>query len=190
MKTRSFLLLAPFLLFNSFQTTEKKLALFTDKFKTEVTEGMYINCLTINDLGLIMPVTEEMKTYDIFKIELHRFGSDGDIITASRTVDPKSKEFTKKFESNESVRIKILAEENNFGGSDLQPNTTIFPANSTVNSVFCRSHDLKNCSFYLIVRGYNKTGEKTQFGEDVFDNGTDLSPKSVVFKSWQDKTKR
>jgi hypothetical protein len=56
--------------------------------------------------------------------------------------------------------------------------------------MFCKSHDLKHCRFYIIVKGYKKTGEKTQFNEDVFDKGTDLSLKSVVFKSWEDKTVR
>jgi hypothetical protein len=188
METKLLLFIA-FLTFSSFQPNEIKLPVYINKFKTEVSDGMYINCLTINDLGVIMPVTEEMKKYDIFKLELHRFGDDSDILAASKTFIPGSKNF-KKYINKESVKLNVLAEESDFGGSDLEPNTIIFPANSTVNSAFCKSHDLKYCSFYLIVRGYKKTGEKTQFGEDIIDSGIDLSSKSVVFKSWQDKTIR
>lgn len=178
-----------FWLLYSFQTPETKLNVFINNYKDEVKDGMYINCLTINDLGVIMPVNGQMKSYDAFKLELHRFGDDTNIVAASKTFDPKSREFQKKYESKESLQLKVLAEEDNFSGSDLEPNTTIFPANSTVNMVFCKSHDLKNCSFYLIVRGYNKTGEKTRFDEDIFDKGKDLTLKSVVFKSWVDKRK-
>jgi hypothetical protein len=190
MKTKLLFFFFVFWAFSSFQSTETKLTVYIDKFKTEVPDGMFINCLTINDLGVILPITEQMKSYDIFKVELHRFGHDENIVAAAKTFDPKSREFQKKYSKREPVKLKILAEENDFGGSDLIPNTTIFPAYSTVNSVFCKSHDLKHCSFYLIVRGYNKTGEKTQFDEDIFDIGTDLSERSVVFKSWEDRTIR
>jgi hypothetical protein len=134
-----------------------------------------------------MPITDEMKSYDMFKLELHRFGDDIDIVAASKTFIPSSKEYQKKYANKESFKLNILAEESEFSSSDLEPNTLLFPANSTVNMVFCKSHDLKHCSFYLIVRGYKKTGEKTEFGEDLFDKGIDLTSKSVVFKSWEDK---
>lgn len=174
----------------SFQITENKISVYIDNYKTEVTEGLFVNCRKISDLSIIMSVTEQMKGYDIFKLELHRFGTDIDILAASKTFDTKSKEFLKKQATKESLRLKVLEKEGEFSGSDLEPNTTIFSVNSTVNTVFCDSHDLQHCSFYFIVRGYNKTGEKTQFNEDVFDKGTDLTAKSVVFKSWIDRTVR
>jgi hypothetical protein len=174
----------------SFQVSEVKLLVFINDDKTEVTGDMFINCLTIKDLNVIFPITPQMKSYDLFKMELHRFGKDSDILAASKNFDPKSKEFQKKYESKSFSKLKVLIEETDFSKSDLEPNTAIFPASSTVNSVFCKSHDLKHCSFYLIIRGYNKTGEKTQFGEDIYDNGTDLSDRSVTFKSWEDRTIR
>jgi hypothetical protein len=191
MKTKTFLIficISCFII--SFQSADNKPIVYINNYKTEVTEGMFINCLTINELTTTVPLTEKMKSYDVFKIELHRFGETEDIIAASKIVDPKSKEFQKKYANKNLLKLKVLAEEDDFGGSDLEPNTTIFPANSTVNMVFCKSHDLKNCSFYLIVKGYTKTGEKNRFGEDIFDNGADLTSKSVVFKSWEDRTKR
>jgi hypothetical protein len=190
MKRYIFFFINFFILSAPVKAQENKLFVYTDKYKTVTTEGMYINCLTINDLGVLMPITGQMKSYDIFKLELHRFGDDIDIIAASKTFDPNSKLFKKKFASKDALKIKILVEETDFEGSDLEPNTLIFPVNSTVNSIFCKSRDLKYCSFYLIVRGYKRTGEKTQFGEDIFDNGVDLSSKSTIFKSWEDKTIR
>lgn len=190
MRTKILLLFICICTLSSFQENEIKLPLYLNDYKTEVTEGMFINCLTIKDLAVVMPLKAQMKTYDLFKLELHRFGEETDIIAAYKTFDPKSKEFLKKHDVKETLKLKILAEENNFNGSDLETNTTIFPAYSTTNSVFCQSHDTKNCSFYLIIKGYKKTGEKTRFDEDVYDKGTDLSAKSVVFKSWIDRTKK
>ena len=189
MKTKSFLLFfcLSILLF-SFQATDVKISVYIDNFKTEVTEGLFVNCRKISDLSIIVPITEEMKGYDMFKVELHRFGPDEDIIAAFKLYDPNTKEFKKKIAPKESVKLMVLEKEGQFTGSDLETNTTIFPATSRTNQVFCDSHDLKKCSFYFIVRGYKKTGEKTQFNEDVFDKGTDLSSKSVVFKSWIDRT--
>jgi hypothetical protein len=176
------------LVFCSFQG-ENKPQVFIDNYKTEVTEGMYINCLKIQDLTVIMPMADDMKNYDMMKLELHRFGTEEDIIAAYKTFIPSSKEYAKKYANKPSAKFKILTEENELEGSELEPNTLLFPKNSTTNMVFCKSHDLKHCSFYIIMRGYKKTGEKTQFGEDIFDKGTDLSARSVVFKSWEDKRK-
>ena len=172
------------------QTGNKKPHLFIDNTKSAVTEGMYVNCLKIKDLTAFVFMNEAMQSYDKIVIELHRFGTDADIIAASKTINPSSKEFLKKYMKQDSVKINVLAEETQFSRSDLDANTTLFPASSTPNSVFCKSHDLKQCNFYIIVKGYKKTGEKTQFNEDVFDKGIDLSLKSAVFKSWEDKTVR
>lgn len=172
---------------SAFQVSGNKPLLFIDGMKTEVTEGMYINCLKIDDLIAIMPLNAEMNNYDMLKFELHRFGTDIDIIVADKTIFPSSREYQKKYANKSAMRLKILIEETDLEGSDLIPNTKVFPADYTTNMAFCKSHDLKHCSFYMIVRGYKKTGEKTQFDEDVFDNGTDLSAKSVVFTSWEDK---
>lgn len=171
------------------QTTPSKPIIYSNNSKTVVADGSYINCLKINDLSCSFYLTNEMKSYDEVKLELHRFGEGIDILAATKTFLPSTKEFQKKFAKVDSAQFKILAEENDFSGSDFQPNTLIFPVNSTTNMAFCKSHDLKNCSWYVVVRGYKKTGEKTQFNEDVFDKGTDLSAKSVVFKSWESKTK-
>lgn len=178
------------LLLCSYQAKENKLLVYIDNYKTEVTEGLFINCRKISDLSVIMPITEEMKSYDMVKLELHRFGDTVDIIAASRIFEPKSKSFLKKEATKPSMKYMILEKEGQFTGSDLETNTKYFPANSTTNSIFCTSHDIKQCSFYLIVKGYNKTGEKTQFDEDVYDKGKPLTPKSVVFKSWIDRTVR
>jgi hypothetical protein len=191
MQPKSFLLFIGFLIvFCSFDNSDDKLPVYINGYQMEVTEGMYVNCRKIQDLSVIMPITDQMKQYDIFKIELHRFGKDIDIIAASRAFDPKSKEFIKKQSKLPSIKLKVLEAEGEFSGSDLNPNTMLFAGHNSVNSVFCDSHDLKQCSFYLVVRGYNKIGEKTQFGEDIFDKGADLTAKSVVFKSWLDRTVR
>lgn len=190
MKTKSLFFISLLCVFSSFQTELQKIKVFTDKYKAEVTEGLYINCLTINDLGVMVSFTEEMNDYDLLKLELHRFGDDTDIVAADKTFIPSSKDFQKKQAGKNDLKFKILTEENELEGSDLTVNTTLFPANSTVNMAFCKSHDLKHCSWYVILRGYKKTGEKTQFGEDMFDTGKDVSAKSVVFKSWRDKTIR
>lgn len=170
------------------QTLAKAPAVFTNDYKVPVTDNMYINCLKIDDLSVIMYFSADMRSYDIFKLELHRFGDD-DILAAEKVFTPTSKEFQKKYAKLDELKVKILAEEDEFNGSDLIVNTLVFPANSTVNMAFCKSHDLKHCKFYLIVRGYRDTGEKTQFGETVYDKGSDLSAKSVVFTSWENKTK-
>lgn len=189
MKAKSFFLyFSAFLLLCSFQTTENKILVYIDNYKTEVTDGMFVNCRKISDMSVIMPITEQMKSYDMIKLEFHRFGDTTDIIAADRIFEPKSKSFLKKEGTKPSIKLMVLEKEGQFTGSDLEANTKYFPASSTTNSIFCNSHDLKQCSFYLIVKGYNKTGEKTQFNEDVFDKGTALTPKSVVIKSWIDRT--
>jgi hypothetical protein len=168
---------------------ENRPAVFINNGKTEVTDGMYINCLTINDLSCNVSFREEMNSYDQLKLELHRFGDTTDIIGAEKIFIPTSKEFQKKYMNKSDVKFRILAEEDEFSGSDLEANTHHFVKNSTVNMVFCKSHDLKQCSWYVILRGYKKTGEKTRFDEDVMDKGKDLSGKSVWFRSWEDKRK-
>ena len=189
MKAKSFFLFVSIaLLLCSFQATENKILVYIDNYKTEVTDGMFVNCRKISDMSVIMPITEQMKSYDMIKLELHRFGDTIDIVAADRIFEPKSKSFLKKEGTKPSIKLMVLEKEGQFTGSDLEANTKYFPASSTTNSIFCNSHDLKQCSFYLIVKGYNKTGEKTQFNEDVFDNGTALTPKSVVIKSWIDRT--
>ncbi len=189
MKAKSFFLFfSAFLFLCSFQTTENKILVYIDNYKTEVTEGMFVNCRKISDMSVIMPITKQMKTYDMIKLEFHRFGDTTDIVAASRIFEPKSKSFLKKEGTKSSIKLMVLEKEGQFTGSDLQANTKYFPASSTTNSIFCTSHDLKQCSFYLIVKGYNKTGEKTQFNEAIFDKGTALSTKSVVIKSWIDRT--
>lgn len=189
MKAKSFFLyFSAFLLLCSFQTTENKILVYIDNYKTEVTDGMFVNCRKISDMSVIMPITEQMKGYDMIKLEFHRFGDTTDIIAAERIFEPKSKSFLKKEGTKTSIKLMVLEKEGQFTGSDLEANTKYFPSSSTTNSIFCNSHDLKQCSFYLIVKGYNKTGEKTQFNEDVFDKGTALTPKSVVIKSWIDRT--
>lgn len=185
-----FIFFSLLLLLCSYQATDNKLLVYIDNYKTEVTEGLFVNCKKINDLSVIMPITEEMKSFDKVMLELHRFGDTVDIIAASKTFDPKSKSFLKKEATKPSMKYMILEKEGQFTGSDLITNSKYFPANSTTNSIFCTSHDLKQCSFYLIVKGYNKTGEKTQFDEDIYDKGKALTPKSVVFKSWIDRTVR
>jgi hypothetical protein len=150
---------------------------------------MYINCLKINDLSVMVSFTEDMNSYDQLKLELHRFGESTDILAAYKTFVPSSKEFQKKYAGRSSLKFRILTEETELDGSDMDVNTLLFPKNSTVNMIFCKSHDLKQCSWYVILRGYKKTGEKTQFNEEVMDKGTDLGGKSVVFRSWEDKRK-
>ena len=189
MKAKSFFLLfSAFLFLCSFQTTENKILVYIDNYKTEVSEGMFVNCRKISDMSVIMPITEQMKTYDMIKLEFHRFGDTTDIVAASRIFEPKSKSFLKKEGTKSSIKLMMLEKEGQFSGSDLEANTKYFPARSTTNSIFCTSHDLKQCSFYLIVKGYNKTGEKTQFNEAIFDKGTALSTKSVVIKRGIDST--
>ena len=47
-------------------------------------------------------------------------------------------------------------------------------------------HDQLN-NFYFIVKGYKKNGEKNRFGEDQYTI-TDLSPKSITIRNWDDGT--
>ena len=173
----------------SAQTENKKPRIFLDANKEIVSDGVYINCLKIKELTTIIYLNQGMQAYDKIVVELHRFGTDVDIIAATKVFQPSSKEFQKKYAKLDSLNLKILAEETQFSRSDFDANTLYFPANSTPNALFCKSHDLKHCSFYIIIRGYKKSGEKSQFNEELYDEGTNLSLKSVVFTSWENKTK-
>ena len=183
------LCLCLFFSLSAFQSAGDSPKVFIDNYETAVTEGMYINCLKINDLSVITSIPDNAADYDQLKLELHRFGESADILAAYKTFIPSSNEFQKKYAGKSQVKFRILTEETELDGSDMDVNTLLFPKNSTVNMAFCKSHDLKQCSWYVILRGYKKTGEKTQFDEDVMDKGTDLGGKSVMFKSWEDKRK-
>lgn len=165
-------------------------ALYINNFTEEVKDGFVVNCRKIKDLGVIAYFNNQFSSYDIVKIEFHRFGEygNGDTIVASKTFIPGSKEFKKKYAEKESVKLKLLTPEGLYNTSDFEVNTLIFPVNSFVNDVVCSYHDKKHCQFYLIEKGYNKTGEKNNFGEELYDKGTDISAKSIAFKNWEDKT--
>ena len=166
----------------------KKPTVYINNFTTEIKEGTMINCRKIKNMGVVMYLNERLNTYDVFKIELHRFGNDENIIAASKNFIPGSAEFKKKYVGKDSLKLNLLSPEGNFSGSDFEVNTLIFPSNSVVNDVICTYHDKKHCNFYLVVKGYNKTGEKNNFGEDLFNEGIEISARSNVFKNWENKT--
>jgi hypothetical protein len=140
-------------------------------------------------MTVVMYLNKQMQAYDLFKLELHRFGTDENIVEAFVNFIPANKEFKKKLADKDSVKLKLLTKENEFNSSDFEVNTLIFPRDLFVNNVFCDMHDLKHCTFYLVTMGYKKTGEKNDFGEELYSAGTEISERSIVFKNWEDKTK-
>lgn len=178
-----FLFIFSILLCFKFATIDKKPKVLVNNFSREVVEGELINCRKIKDLGVILYLNDGMKKYDNFKIEFHRYGEDGDILVGYKTFIPNSKEFTKKYANTDSVKLKLLTEENQWNTSDFEVNTIEFTSNLYVNNIYCAIHEKKHVNFYLITRGYTKTGEKNKFGESIY-SGKDISQKSVVFQNW------
>ncbi len=172
------------------QSEGKKPEVFTENYKKEVKEGDIINCRKVYDMGFILYFNDKMKNADMFRVELHRFGEDKDDMVASKTFIPGNKEYKKKYAGKESVKLKLLAEEDDFGGSDLEVNILMYPIKTHVNDIFCDFYKFpKLTNFYLVVKSFTKTGEKTQFGEDAYLPGVEISPRSVTFKNWDSKTK-
>lgn len=166
----------------------KRPVIYIDNFKTEVKEGVYVNCRKVSDMSVVVYLNKEMQGIDLIKIELHRFGKDENIIAGSKIFIPSSKEFIKKYADKDSVKLKILTKEDDFNGSDFEVNTTVYPRNIYLNNAFCDFHDLKHCSFYIVTMAYTKTGEKNEFGEELYTSGKEISERSVIFKNWEDKT--
>src|ERR1035437_3125760 len=130
-----------------------------------------------------------MKKQDIFQIELHRYGNNEDELVAFKLFNPNSKEFQKKYAKIDSLKLKLLTPEDQFTTSDFQINSLLFKTSTIVNDVVCTFKDKQHCNFYLVVKGYNKTGKKNKFVEDEYDNGKELSQRSITFKNWENKTK-
>lgn len=167
---------------------EKAPIITTNHFKTTLKEGNVINCRKISDLGVIMFFDEQMKKHEIFQIELHRYGNNEDILVAFKLFTPDSKEFQKKYSQSDSLKLKLLTPEDAFTTSDFQINTLLFKTSNVVNDVVCTLKDKAHCNFYLVVKGYNKTGKKNNFGDDIYDDGKELSLRSITFKNWENKT--
>jgi hypothetical protein len=167
--------------------TGKAPRLFINHFSSEVSANTVINCRKINDLGVTIYISGEMKTYDAFKIELHRFGKKEDILMASRSFEPEGKEYQKNYGELDSLQLKVLTEETEFSSTDMELNTLLFNKGLYLNNVFCSIHERAAVDFYMIVKGYTKTGEKNQFGEELYTKGRELTPRSIVFQNWDFK---
>lgn len=169
-------------------SAEKAPIITTNHFKITLKEGDVINCRKISDVGVIMFFDEQMKKHEIFQIELHRYGNNEDILVAFKSFIPTSKEFQKKYSKVDSLKLKLLTPEDQFNTSDFQINTLLFKASNVVNDMVCTLKDKKHYNFYLVVKGYNKIGKKNNFGDDIYDEGKELSLRSISFKNWENKT--
>ncbi len=196
MKIKSVLFLSIILFFCSFKLHLKfvqveigKAPIITsNNFNTIVKEGFVINCRKINDLGVIIHLDEQMKKQEILQLELHRYGNKEDVLIAYKSFTSASKEFQKKYTESDSLKLKLLIPEDQFNTSDFQINTLLFKTSYVVNDLVCSLKDKTHCNFYIVVKGYNKTGEKNNFGEDIYDDGKELSQRSITFKNWENKT--
>ncbi|OFY85060.1 MAG: hypothetical protein A3F72_04765 [Bacteroidetes bacterium RIFCSPLOWO2_12_FULL_35_15] len=198
MKKKSFLIISSLIIlfFCSFKhnlkfiqiNTAKAPIITTNHFKTTLKEGDVINCRKISDLGVIMFFDEQMKKQEIFQIELHRYGNKEDILVAYKSFIPSGKEFQKKYSKSDSLKLKLLTPEDQFNTSDFQINTLLFKTSNVVNDMVCTLKDKKHYNFYLVVKGYYKTGKKNNFGDDLYDTGKELSLRSITFKNWENKT--
>lgn len=159
-----------------------------NNFKTILKEGFVINCRKIDDLGVIMYFDEEMKKYDIFQVELHRFGGKEDALVAFKLFTPASKEFQKMYAQLDSVKLKLLTQEDEFNRSDFELNSLIFKTKYDLPNLICDMKNKQHFDFYLVVKGYHRTGKKNKFGVDEYDKGIELSQKSSTFKNWENKT--
>ena len=172
--------------FTSQPSEEKKPIIYIDNYTTEVKENQLINCRKIKDMGVEVTITEGMKKYDVFKVEVHRTGENEDAIVAFKSFIPSSKEFQKKYGTKESVRLNLINPTDTYT-SDFETNSLLFTPGTPIDNVICTIHELQHCNFYVIVKGYNKTGEKNKFGEDVYTEGKEESPKSIAFRNWERK---
>lgn len=162
---------------------EKAPALYFNNFTNILKEGASINCRKINDMGVVIFLNDEMKKQDLFKIELHRFVADADVMVAYKNFKPNSQEFQNLFSEKDSLRLLLLTPEDDFNKSDFEPNTFLFSVETLISEIVCE-HNPKHNSFYLVVKGYNKTGKTNKFGDELMDNGKEISERSVVFKNW------
>ncbi len=188
MKTKIFIRLSLVTLCFGFRAiqpaNEKKPKIYIDNFKTEVKDGQLINCRKIKDMGVIVYFTEQMTKYDVFKVEVHRTGENEDALVAFKNFIPNSKEFQKKYIGKESVKLKLFDPTDTFT-SDFETNSLLFTPDTPIDNVICIIHELKHCNFYIIVKGYNKTGEKNRFGEEAYTEGKEESPKSIIFRNFE-----
>jgi hypothetical protein len=158
-----------------------------DDFTKEVQEGALINCRKIKNMGVVVYLNKEIQKYDNFQVELHRFGTDGDVMVAYRNFTPSSKEFQKKFAAMDSLKLDMInpMETDN---SDFITNTLKFKMNKfIIENVVCTMHELQHCNFYVVIKGYFKTGKTSQFGEEMFDDGLEVSERSITFRNWEKK---
>jgi hypothetical protein len=153
-----------------------------------VTENMFVNCRKVDEVGTIVYITKTMEQYDIFKVEFHRYGPKDDALLGYKTFVPGSKEYLKKYEGKDSVKLKLLTKETQTSSSDFELNTAAFPPKDYIIDIYCNYHEKDHCNFYVVIKGYKRTG-KNSFGDDLFDNGVELTPRSVSFRNWDFTTK-
>lgn len=173
---------------NPIQTVKiKKPRICVNDYKKEIQEGELINCRKIDNMGVVVYTNAEMQSYDNFQVELHRFGTDGDVMVAYRSFDPDSPEYLKKFAEKDSLKLDMINPMDT-DNSDFATNTLKFKMNKyIIEHVVCIIHELQHCNFYMVVKGYNKTGKTNKFGEEEFDDGVELSERSITFRNWEKK---
>ncbi|MBA3705628.1 MAG: hypothetical protein H0W84_06920 [Bacteroidetes bacterium] len=159
-----------------------------NNFKSEVQEGTLINCRKIENMGVVVYLSQEMKTaYDYFQVELHRTGTDGDVMVAYRHFNPEDKEFKKKFADKDSLRLQMI-NPSDTDNSDFLTNTLKFKAQTyIIEHIVCMIHELEHVNFYMVVKGYKTTGKTDKFGVEVFDDGKEISERSISFRNWEKK---
>ena len=170
------------------QSAVKAPRILVNEFKQEVAENEYINCRKVTDMGVIVFLSPEYEKYDAIKVEFHRFGPSNDVVVGFKTFIPSSKEYQKKLAGKDSVKLKLLVKEITASTSDFELNSLDFPPTDYIIDIYCNVHLADKNNFYVIVRGYMKAGQNN-FGEDIFNAGVDLSPKSVWFRNWDFTTK-
>jgi hypothetical protein len=161
--------------------------LYINDFKKNVDDGLVLNCRKMKDFGVRVFLNEKIAQYEMFRVELHRFGaeSDDDLMAYKKFI-PAEKEFKKKYTSKTELNLFLFIPENDgYFTSDFELNTLLFRKDNYVNDVFCTFKEKENNSYYLVMKGYMKTGRKNKFDEDIWDKGKEISPRSIVFKNHQ-----
>ncbi|MGQ0828086.1 MAG: hypothetical protein ACT4ON_06815 [Bacteroidota bacterium] len=165
----------------------KKPRICINDYKKEVQEGELINCRKIDNMGVVVHLNQDMQKYDNFQVEMHRFGTDGDVMVAYRPFIPEEKEFQKKYAALDSLKLSMINPMDT-DNSDFITNTLKFKMSQfIIEHVVCTIHELQHCNFYVVIKGYKKTGKTNKFGEEEYDNGVELSERSIVFRNWEKK---
>lgn len=175
---------------------------YTNNFTTKLEEGgtALPRADSLKDLGIRVTFEESYLKYDAIWIEIHcDFGNGKDQPVLIKSFIPSSNEFKVKYGEKKAYNFWVL---NPNGGRDLkgdfENNHYSYYENRMPTKSNILGHPRNINGFYIIVKGYLKTGVKNYLTDDygnvveydAYDEGTVLATSVSFDLRWKTKSQK